>query len=980
MLLWAGATCLSAQSPTAAASGPVFEEDVLPIFTQYCFTCHGKSSPQLGLDLRTAKSTLRGSHNGPVVAKGSADESLLWKKVSSKAMPPAAFNQSLPEEHAATIRRWIDSGAASNEPDVVSPEVQAQIARFEKEVQPILQQNCAACHNDSNAMASLNLSSLDAVLKGSKTGPVVVEGFSDRSILVRKVAAKTMPPPGAGEPLSDEQIRTIKAWIDLGNLGDHDEGGASTLDREFTEAEAPRVTEEDREFWAFQPPKAAPTPHVKAKGRVRTAIDSFVLAELESKDLGFSPDASKQTLMRRAYFDLTGLPPTPEQARAFLEDGRPDAYERLIDQLLASPRYGERWGRYWLDAVGYVDTPGKDFAPTFVQVAEGMWRYRDYVIRSTNDDKPWDRFLTEQLAGDELVDWRNAKEYTPEIQELLTATGYLRGVLDITDDDITNLPIERYQAMFKLTEKVSSSVLGLTLSCARCHTHKFDPIPQRDYYRFLALFTAAYNPSDWVQPKDRFLYDVSKSTQEEIEKHNKEIDLPVERIQEQLEKIRKPYRDQLLQGKLLELPETIRDDTKAALEAPADKRDMVQKFLYEKFNKQLAVKPEEIAEALSDEDRGTAERLEKDIATWEGYRRKLNKLQALWDVGKAPTFRLLQRGDVESPGPKVTPGFVTVLSPEGKSDAAPSPNAVGETTGLRLGLAEWLTDRNHPLTARVIVNRVWQHHFGRGLVETPDNFGAMGAPPTHPELLDWLAVDFMENGWKLKRLHKLIMTSTAYRQSSRRSDSRFASRAKTTDPENHLLWRMNLQRLEAEAVRDSVIAATGELDDSFGGPPVELHMRPDGLQTVADEDEPNGAWRRSIYLLARRTYPLNFLGVFDYPIIDASCTRRVPSATPLQSLTLINSEFMTDSAARVAGRVNKLVGLDGSSEAKIEAAYSILFSREPSKEEADVAMEHLSRTRNIYLSANVARSEAAEKGLNSLVHMLLSSNEFLYIE
>src|SRR5947209_2394022 len=317
--------------------------------------------------------------------------------------------------------------------------------------------------------------------------------------------------------------------------------------------------------------------------------------------LTFSPDASSLTLMRRAYFDLTGLPPAPAEVRAFAEDTRPGAYERLVDRLLASPHYGERWGRHWLDAVGYVDTAGKDFDPMKVELTEGFWRYRDYVIKATNDDKPWDRFLLEQIAGDELVDWRSAKKYTPETVELLTATGYLRNMLDVTDPDITNLPVERYEAMFKLMEKVSSSTLGLTLACARCHTHKFDPIPQRDYYRFLAVFTPAYNPSNWLQPKNRHLYAVSKAEQEEIERHNAEIDRPVKELQKQLAALHRPYQQRLLEEKLKTLPETIRDDTRAALDTVAEKRDEVQKFLVRKFGAALRVTDDDVRKILSAE-------------------------------------------------------------------------------------------------------------------------------------------------------------------------------------------------------------------------------------------------------------------------------------------------------------------------------------------------------------------------------------------
>jgi mono/diheme cytochrome c family protein len=958
-----------------AQSSLSFEKDVLPVFTQYCFTCHGQSSPQLGLDLRTISSTLRGSHNGPVIVKGAPDKSLLYQKVSSKAMPPPAFKQTMPDAQAEIIKRWIADGALSDKPVAVSKEVAEQRAVFEKEILPLLTTRCVACHGAGKPMGGLDLRSLQAMLKGSANGAVTVEGFSERSVLVRRVASRSMPPPGSGEPLSEVEIQNIRKWIDKGHFVDPAEF-QEPKEREFTKAEAPDVSEKDREFWSFRKPVAAPVPRVKAAKRVRTPIDAFVLSKLESKGLSLSPDASNRTLMRRAYFDVLGVPPSPEEAAAFLNDTKPEAYERLLDRLLASPRYGERWGRHWLDAAGYVDTQAKDFDAVKYDIAEGMWHYRDYVIKATNDDKPWNRFLTEQLAGDELIDWRTAKKYTPEIIESLTATGYLRNVLDITDDDITNLPVERYEALFKLMEKVSSSTMGLTMACARCHTHKFDPIPQRDYYRMLALFTNALNPTSWVQPKKRIQYTVSKAEQEEIEAHNKEVDRAVGVLKEQLAKVRGPYERRLLEEKLKAIPEAIRDDVRVALAAAEDKRNEVQKFLVLKFGKTLAVSDAEVTKALNETDAPSVERLESQIRTSNGYRRKLDVIQAIWDVGEPPSIRLLQRGSAESPGPKVTPGFLTVATAPDKLEATRPPETQGKTSGLRLAFSNWLGSRENPLTARVIVNRIWQHHFGKGIVETPDNFGKMGTPPSNQELLDWLAVNFMENGWTAKRLHKMILTSTVYRQSSEQENQA----AKAADPENKLLWRMNMRRLEAEALRDSILSASGKLDLTMGGPPVLLQMRPDGLETVSPKETASNQNRRSVYLLARRTYPLTMLGLFDFPIIDANCTRRVPSSTPLQALTLMNDEFVVQSAEQLAQRAAKIAGDNESRVKKIEALYSIALLRKPTQAEILACEEHLKKQYELFTQANVAPAEADRRAFDTLSQALLSSNEFLYID
>jgi mono/diheme cytochrome c family protein len=949
----------------SAAEDPGFEKDVLPIFTKYCFNCHGKSSPQLGLDLRSARLTMRGSQNGAVIVPGSPETSLLWKKMSTREMPLAQFKLTPSDAEIETVRKWIEAGARS-EVVKLPADVQAQLARFEKDIRPILMKRCVSCHGEDDPEAELDLRSIESLVRGSKSGPVIVEGFSDKSVLIRKVAARTMPPPDSGEALTAAEIRTITRWIDKGRFIDFVD--VMPRRKPTTESSASStVSDADRKFWAFQKPVSVAPPEVKAADRIRTEVDRFVLAKLEDAELSFSPDASKQALLRRAYFDLTGLPPTPAQAREFLNDQRADAYEHLIDQLLASPHYGERWGRYWLDSVGYVDTADKDHNPTTPTLSEGYWKYRDYVVTATNEDMPWDRFLTEQIAGDELVDWRNADEYTPEIRRLLTATGFLRNVLDATNEDISNLPFDRYEALFKLMERVSSSTLGMTLACARCHSHKFDPIPHTDYYRFLSVFTPAYNPSAWLPPKERHLFNVSRSVKAQIDQRKSDLNA----AQNKLKSIRDGYRSQLFDEKLAALPEPVRADVKAAVETPAKRRSKEQIELAGKYEKQVTVTDAEIGAALSDTDRESLDQLRAQIkaAETELAARKIEKVQALWDVGKAPTIRLLHRGDVDFAGPVVEPGFLSVLSRPGQTDALASPNAVGETTGLRLAFAEWLTSSDHPLAARVIVNRFWQHHFGKGIVDTPGNFGATGSSPTHPELLDWLAVEFMRDGWSAKRFHKLVMTSTVYRQTSQRHRG-----DGSVDPENRLLWRMNLRRLDAEALRDSVITVSGQVDLSVGGAPVMLKVTPTGLQTVTSQN------RRSIYLLARRSNPATFMQVFDYPVIDVNCTRRSTSATPLQSLTMINSEFLTDSAGHLARRVASLAGDDASLSKKIDTAYGLALSRGASDNEARIAQELIQQLKLLYENSGVASEDALSRSFENFAHMLLCSNEFLYVD
>jgi len=518
------------------------------------------------------------------------------------------------------------------------------------------------------------------------------------------------------------------------------------------------------------------------------------------------------------------------------------------------------------------------------------------------------------------------------------------------------------------------------VGCARCHSHKYDPIPQKDYYRFLSIFASAYNPWNWTQPKNRVLSTVSPSEEEEIKRHNADLDKPVAELQKELDTLLKPYQERLLDTKLQNLPAEIRAETKAALETPADKRDDVQKFLVKKLGDSLTVKPEEVEKALKEADAAAKAKIDRQIKTLNSYRRPLEKIQVLLDVGPPSTMRLLQRGNVEMPGPKVQPGALTVLSDPGKSDIVRPPEAQGKTSGYRLAFARWLTSRDHPLTARVMVNRVWQHHFGRGVVETPDNFGKLGAGPTHPELLDWLAVDFMQHGWTLKRLHRQIMTSSVYRQSSRQPADGESSLARKADPENYLLWRMNLKRLEAEVIRDSVLAASGKLDRTLGGPAILLEPRPEGLQTVSEKDPtPNAKYRRSLYLLARRNYPLEFLQVFDFPVIQVNCNRRINSATPLQSLTMLNDEFMVESAKHLSERVITTAGERNPSK-WIETAYLLALSRKPTSSELKICAENLDKQKQLYLNANTAPQQAEKAALGIFCQMLMGTNEFLFVD
>ena len=664
-------------------------------------------------------------------------------------------------------------------------------------------------------------------------------------------------------------------------------------------------------------------------------MDHFILARLEARGLTLSPDAPPATLARRAYLDLIGLPPSPEELDAFLSDPNPNAYERLIDRLLASPHFGERWGRHWLDAAGYVDTVGLDNDAGITKVQENFWRYRDFVVRSLNEDKPYDRFLTEQIAGDEMVDWRRAREFTPEIRDLLTATGFLRTAADSTTEAELNRPLERFQVLHGTVDIIGTSVLGLTLGCARCHDHKYDPVKQREFYAMQAFFTPAYNPAAWVQPPDRFLADVPLVERERIDRHNSALEKEIAERKEQAERAK------------ADLPK------RAAIEA---------------------------------EIRALGER-----------RLVYGKIPALWDVGAPPQTRLLLRGDHETPGDEVHPGFPAVLGPPGGPAAAPPAVPHPGTSGRRLALARWLTRPDHPLTARVMVNRAWQHLLGTGIVATPDNFGRSGAPPTHPELLDWLALRFIAGGregtehggaWSLKSLIRLIVTSSVYRQASGPADcldapqlnsARMAGIAQALDPGNRLLWRQRLRRLESEAVRDAMLAAGGGLDRTLGGPPIPLENRPDGSVVLSGKagSAPSRSARRSLYVLARRNYQLSMLAVFDQPVVSINCTRRVHSTVPLQALALLNNEFVVDQATALADRaLTAAAGPEG----QIDSAFRLVLGRAPRADERLSSMVLLRRQYVRYRAEGLAPEAAHRRALSHVCQALFCANEFLYVE
>jgi hypothetical protein len=828
---------------------------------------------------------------------------------------------------------------------------------FDKDVAPLLKSKCVNCHGDKRQRGELDLRTRAGLLKGGASGPAVSPGSPEKSLLWILLAADKMPP--GKDKLTSAQKTLLRTWIEQGARGTGD--AALTIVSSLTDA--------DRGFWSFRTPTRPALPLVQQSSLARNPIDVFLLAALETKGLTFSPEAGRAALLRRVTFDLIGLPPSPQELTDFLADNRPGAYKRVVERLLASPRYGERWGRHWLDVAGYADSEGildADYVRT------SAWRYRDYVIRAFNRDKPYDRFLQEQIAGDELTGYHAAfdkeKNLPGEVIEGLEATGFLRCASDTSRPDFVNIknaPGYYFQTLDDTIKIVSSASMGLTLHCAKCHSHKFDPIAHRDYYRLQAIFMSAYRPSQWVPQVQRRLLEATASELAEAARHNAAIDAAIARLNRQRSDARAARTRQLQQMRLAALPEAIRDDVRLSLDTPAAKRNEVQKYLAAKFLAELRPQGPALEAALRKTFPDFAEKdahLAQAIQSEERKRRTFREIRALYDLPGEATTHLLRRGDYLEPGPVVLPGVPEVLAGGAKFDWKP-PAKGAKSSGRRLAFAKWLTDEKHPLTARVIVNRLWLHHFGEGLVATPENFGRSGSKPSHPELLDWLATELVRSGWSLKHLHRLMVQSAAYRQSSVVEEARHA-RARKVDPDNRLLWRQRLRRLEAEALRDSMLAVSGSLNTTMAGPPVPIARRGNG-EVVAQGPQ---ADRRSIYLQVRRSQPLTILQVFDQPVIETNCTRRSVSTVSAQALALLNSDFTAAQAESFAARLAR-----DHPEDLVEQAVRRAFSRPATTREKQLLAEFLTNQ-----AIRHGRPDAKSKALADLCQMLMSANEFAY--
>ena len=851
---------------------------------------------------------------------------------------------------------------------------------FERDVRPILKAYCWHCHGEEPELAGkLDARLVRTLLQGGENGAAVVANKPDESLLLKHVLADEMPP--GEKKLNQSQKQTIAAWIQAGAKHARPEPEQLPIGE--------ILTDDDRNHWAFQPPVRPAMPDVAVADQCTTPIDRFILARLEAVGQGFSPEADRRTLMRRVAFDLTGLPPTSDAVQAIAQDDSSDWYERYVDHLLASPTYGERWGRHWLDVVGYADSNGYTEKDT---PRQWTWKYRDYVVQAFNQDMPWKRFITEQLAGDELITHGFDALDEADAQKLV-ATAYLRLVPDGTGEGGVNANEARNDTIAETVKVVSSSLLGLTVGCAQCHAHRYDPITQVDYYRLRAVLAPVLNMQTWKKPQERLISLWSAPTRLQAEM--------VDAEQACLKYERETALDELVaetfEQELTKLPEQVREQARTARATAAKERSDEQKELIKQY-------------PFLNVDRGSVYLYLKDRQT--GFNKQWDKLQAdslarrppedfVYAVTepetKTPPTHLFARGDFNQPREVVEASEFEVLRRPNKpaqfvstassaQSAKAAANATRTTSGLRLAFAEHLTSGEHPLVARVLTNRFWMHFFGRGLVATTGDFGFQGERPTHPELLDWLAREFVDNGWELKRLQRMIVTSRVYRQSSTKNAALWQ-----IDPDNRLLGRMPLRRLDSEAMRDAVLATSGQLSSKRYGPPVPVAPDEVGQFVLANDNRdtagrPKGkqddlgeeALRRTVYVQVRRSMPLSILEPFDHPVMAPNCEQRAQSTVPTQSLVLMNSQFAAAAAEAMLKPMSAEAGADV--EPRIRWAFARIWLREPTAEELAGAKQLVVVSPGELPENAAAAKEEQESRWTALCHALLCSTRYVVIE
>ena len=800
---------------------------------------------------------------------------------------------------------------------------------YRAKVEPILVKSCFECHGPKSELkGGLFLGRRADILKGGESGPAVNLKKFRGSLFLDAINHQTfeMPPK---EKLPAEQIAVLTRWVEMGVPIPAD--AETKRPQVHTKKKVPEVNEQTKNFWAFRPIAKPAFPKVKNAGWITNGIDNFVLAKLETAGLNPVKAADKAQLIRRAYYDLTGLPPSIEEVDAFVNDQSDGAYEAVIDRLLASPRYGERWGRHWLDLVRFAESNSYERDGTKPHI----WRYRDYVINSFNEDKPYTQFVKEQLAGD---------EFEPKTPDSIVATGYYR--LGIWDDE----PVSQKQALYDDLDDIllttSQVFLGLTMNCARCHDHKIDPIPQRDYYRFLAFFSGfrRYGVRSHQTVESASIGPIAvNADQEKLDKLRVQLDRELNDLNRKINNIN---------GRILKLLSNAEKEDFRAIEVRVD---LARKYIGKGLSKQLVA------------DYASAVARKKVIEQTRPA--EIAKALIIKEIGPTPreTFVLI-RGNANAEGAKVEPGFPSVLSPPEPIVKTPSS---GQSSGRRMALANWITSPNNQLSARVMVNRLWQHHFGRGIVRSSNNFGSSGDRPTHPQLLDWLATQFMECGWKLKTMHKLIMLSSTYRMSSSADPMGLAK-----DPANNLLWRFNMRRLSSEELRDSILAANGSLNLKMGGPSFYPSIPP---EVLAGQSRPGNGWgnssaeeraRRAVYIFVKRSLIEPMSADFDFADVDSTCPVRFVTTQPTQALGLLNSEFVNRQAGVFAEHLKKSVGDDPAK--WVQLALTKISQRRPSKADIDRGVELIAS-----LQKDGIPRETAVKYFCLISYNL---NEFLYLD
>ncbi len=767
-------------------------------------------------------------------------------------------------------------------------------------VKPALEQQCLGCHGVGNTFAKLDLRTREAALRGGGRGPAIVPGEPEESLLYLSSMHQgelEMPPGGAEKKLDAETLAAMREWI---------AGGAP-----FAEGQTAQTWDyEEADLWAFRPLREV-TPPVEGvdPAGVRTPVDSFILAKLAEEGLEPGPGADKLALIRRVTYDLTGLPPTPEEVDAFLADKSDGAYKALVERLLASPRYGERWGRHWLDVTRYADTGG--YSNDFER--PNAWRYRDYVIRSFNQDKPYDRFVLEQIAGDELF---------PDDPEAILATGFLRsGPWEHTGMSVA--AVTRQLFLDDATHAVGQTFLAMTLGCARCHDHKFDPIPTKDYYAIQAAFAStafARRPLPFLE---------TESTEGFGSGRRRYADM-IDEMQKRMDELHAEARREIAAK---------RGGTaaKGANTGSLQRRLKQERAeLLKLFRKHISIHKE------------SAQRFEpKAFTVTSGLREEWN------DVGpngagsflkaedySAARTHVLVGGDVQAPGEEVAPGVLQAVERYGGFAAPRIPETIA---GRRAVLAQWVADADNPLTARVMVNRIWQYHFGRGIAENANNFGKMGKKPTHPEMLDWLARFFIDRGWSVKAVHRVILYSNAYQ--------RAAGAPPEKDPQNRLLAGFSPRRLEAEELRDTLLAVSGEMSELVGGPGSYQQINSDvanqprhAMGSLQPKYLPaprkRNRNRRSIYTFQQRSLIDPMVETFNGANPDLTCERREASVVPTQAFALLNGEVSHDLALAMAARIEREADTP---EARVERAFRLAYGRMPTAEEKALALEHMGK-------------------------------------